>query len=271
VNITRAPALPADFAAASDEAWQRVRAAPGFLSEREARFLALIAAAAPGQGAILEIGSFKGKSTVCLASIAARYALGKVVAVDPFTAPSSTDPSLEGSASSYEEFRRTLAAAGLTDQVEVYRGFSSDLAREWQRPIRVLWIDGDHTYQGVKADVDHFGPHVVDGGIVALHDVLHNFAGPIRTFVESILESDLYGPAGFCGSIGWAQCRPRDGMAAHFRESRLLQARRAARLLPFAARGRELPRIAKLRYKLYRATVPHGDVDPASWVALVQH
>src|SRR5437870_4940941 len=143
--------LPADFESAANEAWERVRAAPGFLTEREARFLALIAAAAPGRGTILEIGSFKGKSTVGLASVAARYGLGKVVAVDPFTAPSSTDP----------------------DQVEVHATFSKNLARGWSRPIRFLWIDGDHTYHGAKQDLDLFAPHLVDGGIVALHDVLH--------------------------------------------------------------------------------------------------
>src|SRR5207247_307404 len=80
--------------AAADEAWRLVSAAPGFLTEREARFLALAAACVPAQGVILEIGSFKGKSTVGLASVAARYRLGKVVAVDPHTAPSSTDPGL---------------------------------------------------------------------------------------------------------------------------------------------------------------------------------
>ena len=74
--------LPADFRSASDEAWARVRVAPGFLTEREARFLALAAACTPGQGVILEIGSFKGKSTVGLASVAARYHLGNIVAVD---------------------------------------------------------------------------------------------------------------------------------------------------------------------------------------------
>src|SRR2546422_9236256 len=85
------------------------------LHQREARFLALVAAAAPARGAILEIGSFKGKSTVGLASIAARYSLGRVIAVDPFTAPSSTDPSRGGSASSYGYFCCWLSRAGLTD------------------------------------------------------------------------------------------------------------------------------------------------------------
>jgi len=261
--------LPPDFAAACDEAWQRMRAAPGLLTEREARFLALAAAAAPGRGTILEIGSFKGKSTVGLASIAARYQLGAVVAVDPFTAPASTDPSLGGRASSYDEFRETLARAGLTEHVEVHRGLSRDLANGWDRPIRILWIDGDHTYAGAKQDFDLFAPHLVDGGVVLLHDVLHSFAGPIRVFVEQVLRSPRFGPAGFCGSIGWAQYRPHESSAPRFRRARLAQARRAARLIPLAARGRELRGFGKLCYQLLRATVPHGDVDPSAWAGLV--
>jgi len=261
--------LPADFESAANEAWERVRAAPGFLTEREARFLALIAAAAPGRGTILEIGSFKGKSTVGLASVSARYGLGKVVAVDPFTAPSSTDPDLRGAASSYDDFRRTLAQAGLADQVEVHATFSKNLARGWSRPIRFLWIDGDHTYHGAKQDLDLFAPHLVDGGIVALHDVLHRFEGPIRVFVEDVLRSDRYGPAGFCGSIGWAQFRPQDGGAPRFREGRRALARRAARLIALSARRRGPGALGKLRYQLLRALVPHGDADPDAWVELI--
>ena len=262
--------LPPDFSAAADEAWRLVSAAPGFLTEREARFLALAAACTPGQGVILEIGSFKGKSTVGLASIAARYRLGKVVAVDPHTAPSSTDPGLGGQASSFEDFQHTLARAGLTDHVEVHRKFSHQLATDWNRRIRLLWIDGDHTYAGAKQDLDLFAPHLATGGVVALHDVLHNFAGPIRVFVEDVLGSDRYGPAGCCGSIGWAQCRPADGGSAPFRDGRRALARRAARLIGLSQRGRELRGAAKLRYKLWRALVPHGEVDPSVWVSAVE-
>ncbi len=227
--------LPPDFSAAADEAWRLVSAAPGFLTEREARFLALAAACTPGQGVILEIGSFKGKSTVGLASIAARYHLGKVVAVDPHTAPSSTDPGLGDQASSFEDFQHTLARAGLTDHVEVHRKFSHQLATDWNRRIRLLWIDGDHTYAGAKQDLDLFAPHLATGGVVALHDVLHNFAGPIRV---------------------------RDGRRA--------LARRAARLVGLSQRGRELRGVAKLRYKLWRALVPHGEVDSSVWVSAVE-
>ena len=243
-----------------------MRPAPGFLTEREARFLALAAACAPGKGTILEIGSFKGKSTVGLASIAARYGLGKVVTVDPHTAPSVTDPDLEGQTSSWDDFQATLRTAGVEAAVEVHRAFSRDLARGWDRPIRLLWIDGDHTYGGAKEDIDLFRRHLADGAIVALHDVLHTFEGPIRVFVEELLASDDFGPAGLCGSIGWAQYRPRD--SAPWRASREALRRRAARLIPFVQRGREPRGLAKLRYKLLRALVPHAAVDPQEWVRL---
>src|SRR2546426_2564332 len=101
--------LPADFSSASDEAWRLVSAAPGFLTEREARFLALAAACTPGRGVILEIGSFKGKSTVGLASIAARYQLGQVVAVDPHTPPARTDPGLRSPTAPFENLPATPA------------------------------------------------------------------------------------------------------------------------------------------------------------------
>jgi hypothetical protein len=213
---------------------------------------------------ILEIGSFKGKSTVGLASVAARYGLGPVVAVDPHSAPSVTDPDLGGEASSWDEFRATLRAAGVEQAVEAHRAFSRDVARGWDRPIRFLWIDGDHTYRGAKEDLDLFRRHLADGAIVALHDVLHSFEGPIRVFVEEMLASDQFGAAGLCGSIGWAQYRPRDG--AKWRDARRALARRASRLIPFVRRGEELSGFTKLRYKLLRALVPHGAPDPETWV-----
>ena len=52
--------LPHDFAAVSDQAWRRMDAATGFLTEREGRFLALAAACGPESGAILEIGTLLG-------------------------------------------------------------------------------------------------------------------------------------------------------------------------------------------------------------------
>jgi len=49
-----------------------------------------------------------------------------------------------------------------------------------------------------------FRPHLASGAIVALHDVLHTFEGPVRVFAEALLDSDEFGPAGLCGSSAGA-------------------------------------------------------------------
>src|SRR5438552_18467452 len=84
--------LPQDFDVVIQEAWERAREVPGYIGELEFRALGLLAAAAPPGGVTVEIGSFKGKSTVALASIAAQYGFGQVVSIDPHTSPSVTDP-----------------------------------------------------------------------------------------------------------------------------------------------------------------------------------
>ena len=40
------------------------------------------------------------------------------------------------------------------------------------RKIDFLFLDGDHTYQGVKSDFDIYSPLVKKGGIIAFHDIV---------------------------------------------------------------------------------------------------
>lgn len=158
--------------------------------------------------------------------------------------------------------------AGVERHVEAHRTYSRDLAGHWSRPIRFLWIDGDHTYKGVKEDLDLFRRHLAPHAIVAFHDVLHAFEGPVRIFVEQVLGSDQFGPAGLCGSIGWAQYRPVDG--ARWHADRQALQRKAARLVPFVRSGEELRGFRKLRYKLWRGLVPHAAVKPEEWINAVR-
>jgi predicted O-methyltransferase YrrM len=255
--------LPPDLEAAIDAAWAKARDIPGYIGDREFRALAMLFAGAPRDGVTVEIGSFKGKSTVGLAALSAHYGLGPIVSIDPHNAPCETDPMLGDQASSFDDFHSALREAGLEQEVEAYRALSSQVARGWNRPIRFLWIDGDHTYAGAKLDFELFSPFLVEGGIVALHDTLHEFEGPIRVFVERMLRSDQFGPAGLLHTIGWAQYRPHDGAAFRRRRERL--ARRAARLIPLVTGGSRVTGFAKMRWKLHCAMIPHPILSPAEW------
>jgi predicted O-methyltransferase YrrM len=259
--------IPADLDVVLNEAWEETRKVPGHLVENETRFLGLLAACVPAKGTIVEIGSFKGRSTVMLAKVASHYGWGSVVAIDPHNSPILLDHQADLEASSHQDFVDSIHAAGVSDHVEPHIAYSADVASSWSRPIRLLWIDGDHSYEGAKKDLDGFLPHLVPGGVVAFHDALNEFPGPIRVFVENVLGSDRFGPAGFVHSIAWAQFRPQDGHT--FREPRASLARRASRLIPFVESGNELRGMAKRRYKLNRFRVPHSAIDPRDWAALV--
>jgi cephalosporin hydroxylase len=46
------------------------------------------------------------------------------------------------------------------------------------RAVEFLHIDGDHTYEGVRADYELYSPLVASEGLVAFHDVLPHPAAP---------------------------------------------------------------------------------------------
>jgi hypothetical protein len=259
--------LPDDVDQTIEDAWQRARHVPGFMVENEVRFLGTLAACTPAQGAIVEIGSFKGKSTVMLASVAGRYGRGPVVAIDPHAGLSYLGTHVPDQDPTFNEFLASIKSAGVEENVEVRRAFSRDAASGWNRPIRLLWIDGDHSYRGCKEDFDLFSPHFADGAVIALHDSLSAFEGPIRVFVEEVLRSDRFGPSGFVNSIAWSQFCPADG--ARFRKLRKKLESRASRLLPFVAHGASPTGLRKMAFKLNRSFVPRKRISPAQWAALL--
>jgi predicted O-methyltransferase YrrM len=70
------------------------------------------------------------------------------------------------------------------------RQLSHQAADDWREPIDFLFIDADHTYEGVSRDWRAWASHVVAGGHVALHDarVVQGWTtpdtGPVRLSAE---------------------------------------------------------------------------------------
>lgn len=264
--------LPENFENCVAELLDIVKYVEGFLTEREMKFLALLAACPTTKGVILEIGSFKGKSTIVLARSASLTRQDSVVAVDPLTSPSITDPELKGEKSSFNDFQANLKNAGVEDRVEFHQKYSSELAETWNRDIRLLWIDGDHTYAGAKSDFTMFSPFLSNGAIVALHDVLHvsrAFEGPIRVFMEDVLLSGHFGAAGMCGSIGWSQYFGDPETCSRFSDQKMGLYRKLSRLIPYAVSNKAVNGIAKIKYKILRSRVPHCQVEPERWLGKV--
>ena len=56
------------------------------------------------------------------------------------------------------------------ESIETHRGTSSEVAAKWDRPIDFLFIDGDHSHQGVRADTEVAFKLASKGGVIAWHD-----------------------------------------------------------------------------------------------------
>lgn len=150
----------------------------GFLHPVEGYALLLLAEHGPGAGAVVEIGSYLGRSTCFLALGAKRGARPPVVAVDHFLGspehqPDAKNPSpvLKAEGTTYNAFVRNLERAGLSDHVRAIRMGSVEAARDWREPIRLLFIDGDHSYEASSADFTAWSSQVEGSGLVGFHDI----------------------------------------------------------------------------------------------------
>lgn len=94
----------------------------------------------------------------------------------------------------HEEFRGVLGGTfGPQDRAAFFRNMlrrrawetvrlvnlpSAVAVQGWVLPVSLLWIDGDHRYEGVRNDFQAWLSHVKPNGIIALHDTIPADGGP---------------------------------------------------------------------------------------------
>lgn len=69
---------------------------------------------------------------------------------------------------------------------EFLRGDSVDMAKEFTGKISVLFIDGDHSYQGCKRDIEAWLPHMKEGGVIFFHDCDETSPGVVQAVAEFV-------------------------------------------------------------------------------------
>jgi predicted O-methyltransferase YrrM len=179
----------------------------GWLSDAQGRVLMRLAAAATGRGAIVEIGSWKGRSTVWLAA-GAKLAGRRVYAIDRHT-DSREDPT----ANTFSEFLTNIERTGVADAVEPLVMSSTDAAARVPEAVELLFIDGDHSFAGVLSDAETWLPRVVEGGMVLFHDVATaGYGGPRRVFRQQVCRSARFAEIRRIGSMMIARRVRRRGL-----------------------------------------------------------
>jgi MMP 1-O-methyltransferase len=149
---------------------------PGWLTDEEGDALYELARSCTGKGVIVEIGSWKGKSTVCL-GVGSQDGEGvPVYAIDPHADYR------------FGDFKTNVERARIAELVRPIASLSQPAADDFDEPIELLFVDGSHEYDLVLEDFEKWVPKVVDGGWVAFHDTTWT-AGPRKVVGQGVYRS----------------------------------------------------------------------------------
>lgn len=128
---------------------------------------------------MLEIGSYTGASACCFGAASKEAGSGKIVCVDTW----NNDAMSEGNRDTWQEFQRNTK--GYKAHIIPIRGFSTEVVDDVTAQFNsfdLLFIDGDHSYEGVKADWDAYKKFLRSGSVVIFHDT--GWADGVRRVVD---------------------------------------------------------------------------------------
>ncbi|MBI2716521.1 MAG: class I SAM-dependent methyltransferase [Rhizobiales bacterium] len=186
MNGDRPPSYPFELA------WSYAERAKGWLSREEAELLYRLSAAASRHGRVVELGSYCGRSSIVLAAALKDASSGSLVCVDTFRGSAEHQPGcryfdaetlVDGVVNTYPTFSRNLEQAGLLERVEVMRLSTLAAAVGFSDSIGLLFVDADHDYEAIRADLQAWVPGIIQDGWIVVHDI-GQWSGPTRAAAD---------------------------------------------------------------------------------------
>lgn len=175
----------------------KARSINGWMSDIELEWLARTSRFCD---VIVEFGSYLGRSTRAICDNTKAI----VFAVDTWSDEyyNKNDKRINILVSdSYEQFNKNLSDHIESNQLKPLRCKSQEFP-DYGRIVNFVFIDADHRYEHVKADIELAERLIADGGIIAGHDYgFDNWPG-VKQAVD-----EIYPEAKKVGSIWWIQKR----------------------------------------------------------------
>ncbi len=248
----------ASTGASFDATLRAVAGVEGWMTDGQARRLWDRARALAPGSRIVEIGSYRGRSAIVLASAAPPGVA--VVAIDPHAGNDRgprqiTGTAAEGQADN-DAFRANLARAGVAGRVEHVRLPSTEAGDAVPGPIELLYIDGAHRFGPARDDIVRWGARVPVGGTLLVHDAFSSI-GVTLALLTTLFAGGRFRYVGRVGSMAEYRREPLGGVA------RAGNALRQAAELPWFARNVAVKVLIAAR--LGRLTRLLGHRDPAVW------
>ncbi|KKL12400.1 hypothetical protein LCGC14_2536140 [marine sediment metagenome] len=152
--------------------------------------------------AIVEIGSWKGYSTIWLAKGSEVGNRLFVYTIDIFDG--DINKLVTGEGETYEVFLENIKKKGVNNIVVPMAMKSEDAEKDWIVPIGLLFIDGDH--EDIEKDYARWYPHLEVGGIIALHDTVYGYDMlPYKVAIRELYKSGNFTDIKRVGCITYAR------------------------------------------------------------------
>jgi hypothetical protein len=166
----------------------------GLIPREVGEHLLKLAARVPVDQAIVELGSYRGKSTCYLATGARQGNGAHVYAVDAWSEEVSAWRSkiLDRLPSPlYADFRAQVSKAGFSDEhVTAVKSLSTMAGDHYEGPpVGLLYIDGDHSKRAAIADLRAWRAHLTDDALVVFDDYAMTNNPGVKVAVEALTES----------------------------------------------------------------------------------
>jgi len=146
-----------------------------FFRRDEANYLAQMIHYLPPHPKVLEIGTFKGLSSILMAKQRQDVS---ITTIDPHVGI----PSCHALSSSFSEALFNFSKFGVANQITHAPVSSRDY--KTNNKFNLLFIDGDHTYDGVSSDFFRFKDNVLPGGFIVFHD--YGFQSGVTRFCNDL-------------------------------------------------------------------------------------
>ncbi len=154
------------------------------MTKEEGEYFYGIAKNIPEDGKIMEIGSWKGRSTICF-GLGVRDGNGaKIFAIDPHTGNSEHIKRF-GKVNTYSEFIGNIKKAKVEKFIVPLKSTSEDADKRFRGEVDFIFVDGAHEYEFVKKDFELWFPKLKNGKYIAFHDCWHQFG--VQLFTSQIL------------------------------------------------------------------------------------
>ena len=163
-------------------ALEKAKNIEGWLTPNEMKLLYDFVTKSNTNGALVEIGSWAGKSMTIIVTACKEVGNNsEIFSIDPYLTSKDEDNH------TYQKFVTNMKELGYWNNINQIKEKSQECGLKWNKPISFIFIDGFHSYDDVKLDFELYFKHILNGGYCILHDVT-TWYGPTKLSAE-ILEN----------------------------------------------------------------------------------